>query len=403
MPLLTKPQITKQLSVLPNCNACGAAAKCRSPKLTWPGKQADIVFVVDGVEQDSPSGLQDSPYNRLDGLCKRVGIEMRDYALVPASACFGASEEAWRHCQPLMASELSRLRPRVIIPFGSKATQSVVGRFWQRPAELFDRWYGYQIPCQQLNAWICPVGSVAPQKGQMDISQMWAYRWLRDAVRLTGRPWDHGVPDIKDCVTVLTDPAKIQEFLGFAKNLPITSLDWETLGLKPENSSMRIWSAAIAYRDEDEIVSVAFPVFEDCHDALRAYLTGPGRIIAHNMKFEARWAKQKLGVFPANLYWDSMQAAHIENPMSGVTGLKFQAFARLGVPYFADEVEGYFNQTDSNTPNNIAASPLVPLLTYNGIDSAVELILASIQMKQADLIRQHFVPEKYLPSNLHSA
>ncbi len=397
MPLLTKPQITKQLSVLPNCNACGAAAKCRSPKLTWPGKQADIVFVVDGVEQDSPSGLQDSPYNRLDGLCKRVGIEMRDYVLVPASACFGASEEAWRHCQPLMASELSRLRPRVVIPFGSKATQSVVGRFWQRPAELFDRWYGHQIPCQQLNAWICPVGIVAPQKGQMDISQMWAYRWLRDAVRLASRPWDHGVPDIKDCVTVLTDPAKIGQFLTQAATLDLSAFDYETNGIKPEFQGMRIWTMSIAFVAEGELRSVAFPVYKEHHDRIRAYLESPGKKIAANMKFEARWSYQKLGVWPKNLWFDTMQAAHIENPMSGITGLKFQAFARLGVPFFADEVEKYFHSEENSQPNNIAAAPLVPLLTYNGIDSAVELILASVQMVEAELVKEHFVPKKYLP------
>ena len=397
MPLLTTPKITKSLSFLPDCVNCGSVANCHHPKQINPRKKADIVIVVDGPSEDSADALIRGPFKALHSLCERIGTSLASYALVPAEACYNANEGAWKHCQPLMASELARLSPTVVIPFGAKATQSVVGRYWQNSAELYDRWYGYQIPCQQLNAWICPVGTVSPQKGQIEISQMWAYRWFRDATRIKNRPWDHGVPDIAKTVKLLTDPQKIEAFLKYAATLDITACDFETTGLKPEWPNHKIWSMSIAFVRDGKLYSFAFPVYSNNHDAIRAYLTSPGKKIAANMKFEDRWARMKLGTNVNNWYWDTMQAAHIENPARGVAGLKFQAFARLGVPFFASDVEKFFESEDNRNLNNIASAPLTALLTYNAIDSAVEFVLASLQMVENGLIQQHFAPQEYLP------
>jgi len=384
MPLLTNTKITKSLSILPSCADCGAS-NCRTNLKPLANKtQADIVIVADG------------PSKALQSLLERTGADLAGYTLIPVSACPGASEEAWKHCQPLIASEIARLRPKVVIPFGPRATQSVVGRYWQNPAELYDRWYGYQIPCQQLNAWICPVGTVAPQKGQIEISQMWAYRWFRDAIRIKNRPWET-VPDINKTVMLLTDPKKIQGFLKYAATLDLSAFDYETTGLKPEWPNHKIWSMSIAFVREDKLCSVAFPVYWDNYDAIRAYLTSPGKKVAANMKFEDRWSRMKLRTEVNNWYWDTMQAAHIENPARGVAGLKFQAFARLGIPFFASEVDKYFESEENRKLNNIASAPLSALLTYNAIDSAVELLLASVQMVENGLIKEHFIPKEFLP------
>lgn len=384
MPLLTNTKITKSLSILPDCVNCGAS-NCRTNfKQLTSKRQADIVIVADG------------PGKALQSLAERTGADLAGYTLIPVSACPGASEEAWKHCQPLVASEIARLKPKVVIPFGPKATQSVVGRYWQNPAELYDRWYGYQIPCQQLNAWICPVGTVAPQKGQIEISQMWAYRWFRDATRIKNRPWET-VPDINKTVMLLTDPRKIQGFLKYAATLELSAFDYETTGLKPEWPNHKIWSMSIAFVREGKLCSVAFPVYGDNHDAIRGYLASPGKKIAANMKFEDRWSRMKLGAEVNNWYWDTMQAAHIENPSRGVAGLKFQAFARLGIPQYATEIEPYLQSENNRTLNGITAAPLKSLLVYCGLDSAIELMLASIQMFEAGLIKQHFVPREYLP------
>lgn len=116
------------------------------------------------------------------------------------------------------------------------------------------------------------------------------------------------------------------------------------------------------------------------------------------MKFEERWSHAKLGTWVKNWWWDTMQAAHWIDPNPGVTGLKFQAFAKLGMPYFAGEVDGFFSSDSNSERNRIHQVPIQSLLVYNGVDSVAELLLASVQMHENAIIQEHFVPARYLPN-----
>ncbi len=398
MPLFASAKLTKSLPVVPLCGTCKADRSCRHPKQTWPGKPAKVVFVVDKAGDDAPNALLDGQFGRLGTVCSRVGVTLDAYPKVPAAACPGASNEAWRHCQPLVASELARLNPEVVIPYGPRATQSVIGRYWQTPAELYDRWYGAVIPCRDLNAWICPVGLMGEYKRMLDVSSMFEYQQLRDAMRISGRPWPDGCVPLESRIRQIYDPQEINAELDkITQTAQIVAFDYETTGRKPEWDTQIIVSMAVAYTAGDELHCISFPVYADTHDAIRRFLASDIRKIAANMKFEDRWSRSKLGVQVRRWWWDTMQAAHWENPNSGVTGLKFQAFAKLGVPYFAGDVESYFESETNSQRNKILSVPWPKLLTYNGMDAIVELLLASQQMVENGIIKEHFVPSKYLP------
>ena len=398
MPFFTGTKVTSKLPMIPACHTCKADRLCSYPKQKWAGSATEVVFVVSGVEDDIDNALPQGGYKQLRTLCERVGITLDSYAKIPAAACPGASQEAWRACQPLVGSELTRLAPRVIIPFGSKATQSVVGRYWRKPAELYDRWYGQKIPCRDLNAWICPVGMASTHKKNNEVSGMWAYRWLRDALKLKTRPWEQGIVEPGSLVRILYSPEKIiEELAEISQTVEISAFDYETTGLKPEWDCHQVYTMAIAWPKGDAIDCVAFPVLPETHDAIRGYLRSSGNKVAANMKFEERWSHAKFGVRVKNWLWDTMIAAHWENPIDGITGLKYQAFARLGIPYFAESVEGYFEAPTHSERNRIAQAPILDLLTYNGIDAIAELQLASVQMVENQIIDKHFVPTKYLP------
>lgn len=398
MPLFSAVTLSKKLAVLPNCNACGASRGCEHPKQVWKGNAAKIVFVVDSPSEDSDNSLVNGQFGRLATLASRVGITLDAYPKIYSAACFGASGEAWKHCQPLVATELARLKPEVIIPYGPKATQSVVGRYWQNPAELYDRWYGQQIPCRELNAWICPVGSPAAYKRVSEVSSTWEYRWLRDAMRLSGRPWNDLI-DLKSLVKCVYNPDEINETLRhIAATAKVAAFDYETTGLKPEWDNQEIVSMSVAWVENQEVRCVAFPVYEDVKESMREFLKSPCRKVAANMKFEERWSHAKLGTWVKNWWWDTMQAAHWIDPNPGVTGLKFQAFAKLGMPYFAGEVDGFFSSDSNSERNRIHQVPIQSLLVYNGVDSVAELLLASVQMHENAIIQEHFVPARYLPN-----
>lgn len=398
MPFFTGTTLSKKLSIVPNCGECKANRLCKHPKQTWPGNSpAKIVFVVDTPHEDAKDTLLSGQFGRLNTLAARVGVTLDAYPKVYSAACFGASSEAWKHCQPLVATELARLQPEVIIPYGPRATQSVIGRYWQTPAELYDRWYGQKIPCRELNAWICPVGLPSPHKRVSEVSSTWEYRWLRDAMRVSGRPWKEIISPQK-LVTILYSSLEIAETIKhIANTASIAAFDYETTGLKPEWENQEIYSMSIAWIEGSEVKCIAFPMYPELYDTVRAFLRSPCKKVAANMKFEERWSAAKLGVRVKNWWFDTMQAAHWIDPNPGVTGLKFQAFAKLGIPYFAGEVDGFFESSKNSERNRIHEIPIQSLLTYNGVDSVVELLLASAQMLENGLIEEHFVPAKYLP------
>jgi hypothetical protein len=402
MPFFNASDLAKKLPVLPACGQCKADRGCQHPKQTWPGKPANVVFVVDKLPDegwDVENAIPKAQFGALDSLCRRVGVTLSAYPKVLSAACPGASKESWKHCQPLVASELERLKPTVIIPYGPRATQSVIGRYWKTPAELYDRWYGYQIPCRELNAWICPVGVLSEFKKTSNVSDIWEYRWLQSAMKLesVGRPWPDGSIDVKSIVRDIYTQAEIRDALQKASRARVAAFDYESTGLKPEWDNQLLVSMSVAWIDGDKIECVAFPVYRDSYDDIRGFLTSDVKKVAANMKFEDRWSRVKLGVQVRKWFWDTMQAAHWENPNSGITGLKFQAFARLGVPYFAGDVESFFESPSNRERNKILSLPIRTLLTYNGIDSVVELLLASVQMVDNGVIKEHFVPSKYLP------
>ena len=221
-------------------------------------------------------------------------------------------------------------------------------------------------------------------------------------MRVSGRPWAKVIKP-QDMVVQLYDTTQIESVIDrIVASAAIAAFDYEATGLKPEWKNQQIYSMSIAWVEGDEVRCIAFPMYPQIKEAVKKFLTSPIRKVAANMKFEERWSHRKLGVRVRNWWWDTMLAAHWEDPNAGVTGLKFQAFARLGVPYFASEVDAYFESDSNSARNRISQVPIQSLLTYNGVDSIVELLLASIQMRDNGIIDKHFVPAKYLPANLNT-
>jgi hypothetical protein len=386
----------KSLPILPACGPCGLRKSCKHPVQTWPGKPTETIFVVGSTLVDDKNGIRKSDYSRLASLLRQVGHNLDDYAIVPAQACPGESEAAWRHCQPLMWQEIKRLNPVTVIPFGAKAVSAFVGRCWEVPAESQNRFYGQHIPSTTINSWVCPVGPVGSFKGNGNATSAWMYRHMKAALSYKSRPFEV-IPDYVKLVRVLYDTDEINETLEAVLEADIASFDYETTGLKPERFGHQIVTASIAWMKDGKIDCIVFPFKPEVTEAFKRFLVSDVRKTAANCKFESRWSRQILGVEVRRWYWDSVIGAHIEDPQRGVVGLKFQAFVKLGVPYWAKDLDGKLESDGGgNEQNQIFQIPMGTLLLYNGLDSLYELLVGSIQMKEAGLIKKHYVPEELL-------
>lgn len=363
--------------LLPDCRTCGALATCSHGKLTSPKSAAHTVIVVDAPSADAPDALTSGEYPTISRMLKRVGRSLDEVTIVPASACPGAAE-SWKHCQPLLISEIKRLNPTLVIPWGKSALASVVDWLWTKPAELTDKWYGFQIPSREINAWVAPIGRIGAKRN-IEVADIWTYRHLKAAFSLRTRPYVQ-VPEYK--VRQLHSKSEILGALEEAGKSDLSAFDYETTGLKPEASAHQIVSCAVSWLVGESPETVAFLVDGGVHQGLREYLGSKSWKIAANAKFESRWSRRKLGVDVKNWVWDTMLAAHWEDPRAGITSLKFQAFTRLGLAYFAHDVEQFFDGEGASTLNQIHRIPVNQLLKYNGIDAVAELDLGILQMRE---------------------
>jgi len=104
--------------------------------------------------------------------------------------------------------------------------------------------------------------------------------------------------------------------------------------------------------------------------------------IASNLKFEERWTRYFLKHRVRNWDWDTMLAAHVLNNATGITGLKFQAFVQLGQSQYDKHIEPYLKSSKGQHLNRIREIPLKDLLVYNGMDSFLEIKLATLQKRR---------------------
>lgn len=382
-------KIKQSRPVLPDCRNCGALATCKHGKLVTRDATASTVIVIDSPAEDSPNaldpGTRDSLYPRLRSLFDRVGASFGSVTVVPAKACATAGKGAWKHCQPLLISELKRLNPQKIIPVGYESMVSVIQWLWESEVgDKYERFFGAKIPSRTLNAWVCPVAPIK-RKLNAEVSDIWLYRHMREAMALQGRPYDK-VPVYDPEVTA--DPQRIAEVLGLASQT-LSAFDYETTGLKPDWPGHEIYTMGISWLEGETPNAAAFRVTPEIIPAIQKYLTSDGWKIATNMKFEDRWSYAKFGVQVKNWLWDTMIAAHWEDPQPRITGLKHQAFVRMGLPYFAHEVEKYFECGGTKEHNNIKMAPMHALLKYNGIDAIAELDLGILQMRENGLTKRY--------------
>ena len=106
----------------------------------------------------------------------------------------------------------------------------------------------------------------------------------------------------------------------------ITAFDYETTGLKPHAKGQEILCIAVSNGER----TVAMMMQDGMRGTLRGYLKSPSTKIAANMKFEEAWSRVILNCPVENWHFDTMLAQHFLDSREGITGLKFQAYVRMG-------------------------------------------------------------------------
>lgn len=393
--LAKKPPPARQ----PQCGQCKLYRGCQSPKIPVQGKgRAKVLFVGSGATKaDDVAGrhMAGDAGQYLAGVWRTCTSQpLRRSAWLTNSTICGTDKRPdsaqVNACSPTWRAAVAEYKPQVIIPMGEQAVASVVSHLWGQAAGGVDKWAGQVIPDQTLNAWVCPTWEPGEVMGNKDpvTRKLW-HDHLTAAAACQGVPWPDGPPDWKKEVKLYQQDAPMAAALDAIteRGTGVVAWDYEGNCLKPEYHGAQLASVAVSWgrlwQPETTFAGLLGP---QTRAALSRLLRSPVPKVAANMKFEDRWTRQAFGHGVRNWVWDTMLGAHVADNRTGVTGVKYQAYAMLGQPIYDDGVTVYLKSKPSTKLNRIRQQVSVrKLLTYNGMDALLEYRLAVHQIRALGL------------------
>lgn len=387
----------KVLPTVPRCGACGLYKDCQSPKMPVAGKGKKQIMIIGqspgknederGVPFIGPAG------QKLEAVLEDFDIDMfEDCWITNALICHPANnrkgdKDEIGHCRPNVFNSIKQLKPKVILLLGDDALRSVVGWLWKEDLGALGTWLGWNIPSQELNAWVCPTWHPAyflhqseKRDDTSEVAQMIWREHIGKAVQITEYPWRR-LPDYNKLVYCILDPEEASDkIINLASSGDPLAFDYECDRLRPEHEQSQIVCASFS----DGKMAIAYPWQGRAIEATKEILLDPSiPKIASNLKYEERWSIKKLGIRIENWMWDTMIAAHVIDNRPDITGIKFQVFVYLGFGLYNEHIEPHLSVKGAvNTPNRAKQIDRMRLLQYNGLDSLVEHKVAMIQRRE---------------------
>lgn len=393
----TLRQTKPPTSSIPKCGACRLYKHCNSPKMAVTGEGRRGILIVaeaPGAEEDKHGIQLVGPAGKyLEKSLRRIGVDMReDCWLTNAIICRPENNRTptlneIEYCQPNLFKTIEELKPKVIVPMGTAAVQSLIGRVWKDDVGPIGQWVGFKIPSREPNAWICPVWHPSYMirnegKPTFSVQELLYGHQLEGAFSFNKIPWEEdGPPDYNSMVEKIIDHKKAAKVIRkMIKYGGTVAFDYETNMLKPDSKYAQIVSCSVCWEGKK---TIAFPWMGEAITAMAELLASPVYKIASNLKFEDRWTIKEFGFQVNNWLWDTMQAAHVIDNRPGITSIKFQSYVHLGVPVYDEHIKPFLRAKRGKKINQILDEiELGDLLLYNGLDSILEYEVAMLQMKE---------------------
>jgi len=395
-----------------SCASCGLYKDCQSPRMKPFGNfQKGILNIGESpgeIEDQHGKPWQGKTGRLLQKTYRRLGIDLFEDCLnANAVNCRPINKEENRPptnyevdcCRKNVLKVIDEHQPKVIVILGGSALHSILGHRWKKDLGGISKWRGFTIPDKDLKAWVCPTfhpSYVSREEGAVEVI------WMQDLEQAIKKV-DEPLPRYRKPKIEIIEDLSILSTIKTSQ----VAIDYETTGLKPHAVGHRIVCAAVAY-DENRAYVFMMPKSKQATQPFIDLLANPqiGKM-SHNMKFEETWSVVRLRQPVQNWGWDSMQAAHVLDNRTGVTGLKFQVYVNFGIVDYASEVAPYLQAKDNNgnainrimellepagmvfgsgemykkARNTVSTLGRDTLLEYCGLDAIYEYRLALIQQK----------------------
>lgn len=378
-----------------SCASCGLYKNCLSPIMKPYGKfKKRVLFLGEApgeIEDNRGKQWQGRVGNLLQKVTRELGFNVfKDGIGYNSCNCRPkknkkpTSDQIYC-CRPNVLKLIKRYKPHIIFVLGSVAVESLIGDRWKKQLGGITKWRGWQIPDQDLNAWLCPtfhpsfVSRQEPRIGENQALNIWK-RDIKKGLELLNTP----LPDYSNEESKIVYVESNKHFKSLIPKMTKTDLlsfDYETTSLKPHHPSQVLVSASVAF-DDDQNYAWIFNKYK-----LRLWkkvLQSKVPKTAHNIPFEDEWSYCKVGTPVKNWKICTMNSSHCLENRRGITGLKFQTFVNFGIPDYDSEVEPYLKTNTkkygANAQNKIfdliKEKGDKELLKYNALDSRWGELLA---------------------------
>ena len=389
-----------------SCGSCGLYKTCISPKMKVGGEGKRGILII----AEAPGKQEDEENDQLVGMAgrflkrclKKEGINLnRDCWKINAVNCRPPSNRTLKDteieaCRPRVWKAIDKLNPKIILVLGGPALKSIIGHRWKKNLGGISKWRGWAIPDRDVKAWVCPtfhpsfvIRNDIEYKGEnYNVARVIFQNDLHNAIQKIRKTFPLSKDDTKR-ITKLTKEKEIIQYLRIIikHEPPEIAIDYETTGLKPHRKGQEVVACSIS---TTQFNSTAFLITKKTIPYMQKILRNKRiRKILTNQKFEKLWSRVFFGCKMLGVYADTMEMAHILDNRTGITGVKFQTYVRLGVINYNSFVDPFIKpkKKGGNAFNTIHKMKIDSLLTYVGLDTMYEYQIAIQQLRELGIKR----------------
>lgn len=385
------------------CEKCGLHKKCKSPFMKTGGKgekQLMVIAEAPGATEDEKNDqLVGDAGRKLEDIFAKFGFSLHEDFWKENSVCCRPvgnktpSKKQFECCNERLMKAIKKHKPKAVLIFGDVAVSAVLGK--RRGKAALSSIDGLKIPYHDLGCWVLPLfhpSYILRNEYDKNLISHWE-KTIKSALEFCSnlpKLSDYKV-SVADNVNMCTTFKEVENTFDIIKTNGkefAVAIDYETSGIDMYQKEHKIFSVGIAIEGHG---SFSFPLdhprspwtdeeYFSIEDMLKEFLTSQnGFKIAHNAFYETNVSRNILGVVP-KIDWCTMTTQHVIDTRPGITGLKFQAFARWGLSY-ADETKKYIKDCGDGF-NNMDKQPLHEQLLYVGTDAYLTLKLFMEQEKE---------------------
>ena len=386
------------------CSKCGAYLSCKNGRLDGVVGSNDILLILPlpNVNEDNRGycGCGEE-YEWLADQLNEVGISFKQCSRINVIGCRTKNLKAFDMCRQRVDAFVNKVKPKLVIAFGSDTLSVTVGREWTRSLGDIQKWHSFCIPFRYWNNGTWLVHAESPSEIVLSESFYKNEKWknaesfyekaeavcktgfyrmhtrvlkegIRDAYRkckepIPVRPESTIKPHVLNEADALVFLEKNYQYL---KNNPdaILTFDLETNMIKAYNNNARVYSIAVLA--DKSLGSAAFRCTPATKEAFVKLFTLRPKVNGANVKFDFVWNVVKLGMNPADfkIYFDTVLMAHLLDNRDGITSLKFNTYRFFGITYESEAHKYFESDGGCNSENKIFEAPEHTILYYNALD-----------------------------------